>query len=186
MVGPQVRRKLTTSFICSVRADHCTAHAAALAVEVLGGGVHDDIRPERQRQSAAPGVQKQLSTTSRQLLVPGQAATCAARSATSHRGLDGVSRNSMAVLGRIAARQPASVQQRYETDLHAELRQVFAEQIDGGAKHICASRPHGHRDLSSAMQVLSIAAMPEAVATPASAPSSAASRCSNARTVGLV
>ena len=48
-------------------------HHAALAVEVLGGGVHHQVGAQLQVASAAPGLQKVLSTTS---FAPASWASC--------------------------------------------------------------------------------------------------------------
>ena len=81
---------------------------AALAVEVLGAGMDDQVGAQLQRRCSA-GVQKQLSTASS---APASCAivASAAMSHTSVSGLLGVSANSSRVAGRTAARHaPTSV-----------------------------------------------------------------------------
>ncbi len=129
-------------------------------------------------------MQKQLSTTSK---APAACATpaSAAMSKTSVRGFDGVSMNTSRVFGRNAARKASM--SPWSTKL------VSTPKRGRMVPNNCCVAPKMLREATmcsppfiSAITVDRIAAMPVAVATQASAPSSAASRSCRLVTVGLV
>ena len=134
--------------------------------------------------SCSAGVQKQLSTASSApelLAIPASAAM----SAISVSGFDGVSTNSSRVDGR-TARRHASVSA-------PSTNVVSTPNLGRTVVKSCTVAPKMLDDETmwsppfiSPMTHDRIAAMPEAVATQASAPSSAASRSWNAATVGLL
>ena len=86
MVGPQVRRKVTTSSIWRA-APTDGRHAAPLAIQVLGGGVDDDIGAQRQRRLQGRCA-KTVIHHQQAIVGPCQVSDMAARSATSHSGLE--------------------------------------------------------------------------------------------------
>ena len=129
-------------------------------------------------------MQKTLSTTSS---APAALATAAsaAISETSVSGFDGVSRNSILVLGRSA--------RRHSSTRVGETKEVSTPNRARMVPNSCTVAPNTALEqtiwsplFSSAMAVARIADMPEAVAMQDSAPSSAARRSWNIATVGLV
>jgi hypothetical protein len=106
-------------------------------------------------------------------------------SKTSVSGFDGVSMKTSFVVGRIAARKPSTV--------FWSTKVVSTPKRGRMLPNSCCVAPKMLREATMcspafirAITVLSIAAMPVAVATQASAPSSAASLSCIAVTVGLV
>ena len=106
-------------------------------------------------------------------------------SATSHSGLEGVSVNSIAVSGRTASRQASMSRTGAKLTATPNFAMYLPNRFTVVPNTSCEQTTWSPA-LSSAIAVLSTAAMPDAVATAASAPSSAARRSSNARTVGFV
>jgi hypothetical protein len=131
MVGPQLRRKPTTSSM-GPAAQGRAADAAALAVEVLGRRVNDDIRASASGRCSA-GVQKQLSTTSS---APVRASAAMAAMSRPRTAGWTASPGTAAACCRAARRQPATGQQRHEADLDAEGGEVLGKERPGGAEHI--------------------------------------------------
>lgn len=88
-VGPAVRRNLKTPSGHRLAARHRAAEHAALAVEVLGGRMHDDVRAELQRtlqrRRAEAVIHREQHACLRAI------AATPAMSMTSVSGLDGVS-----------------------------------------------------------------------------------------------
>ena len=162
---------------------HRTGDHPALAVEVLGAAVHDQVGAQLgrplQRRAAEAVVHRQQRTGAAWAM-----SASARMSQTSVSGLVGDSANSSLVLGCIAARQAARSVCEHEGGLHAEAGEVL-EQLDRRAEH--ALRTHhvvaGLQQRHHAASVM--AAMPLLVAMQPVVPSSAASRRSIIVTVGL-
>ena len=106
-------------------------------------------------------------------------------SASSVNGFDGVSTNSRRVLSRQAAAQAALSAGSTNVVWMPKRDSTLANRLMVEPNSVRAVTTWSPAD-SRAMTVARIADMPEAVATPHSAPSIAARRCSKARTVGFV
>ena len=134
--------------------------------------------------SWSAGVQKQLSTASS---APERFATSAsaAMSAISVSGFEGVSRNRSRVDGRTARRHASASAPSTNVVSTPNFVSTFVKSCTVAPKMLDDETMWSPPFISPITQAR-IAAMPEAVATQASAPSSAASRSWNAATVGLL
>ena len=130
------------------------------------------------------GVQKQLSTASSAPHCFAMAAI-AAMSEISVSGLDGVSRKNSLVFGRAAACHCAGSVAETKVVSTPNFLNTLLNMFTVEPKMLCDATTWSPA-CNNPMQVERIAAMPLAVATHCSAPSSAARRCSNMVTVGLV
>ena len=182
-LGPAERMKPSTSAINSARPRTTPPKQRPWPSRYLVAEWMTISAPQSRGRCRA-GVQKQLSTASRTPRLRARSAS-AARSPISHSGLDGVSSSSSLVLGPIASRQASmSVKSTKVVATPNLARNLLSKTVV--VPNTLREHTRWSPARSRAMQVLSIAAMPEAVATACSAPSRAAMRASKVRTLGLV
>ena len=133
--------------------------------------------------SCKAGVAKQLSTHSKAPALWAMSAK-ARMSQTSVSGLVGVSANSSLVLGRMAACQAATSVCDTKLDSTPNLARSEPMSLMVEPNMDCEHNTWSPA-LSKPRHIIKIDDMPEAVPMQASAPSSAAKRCSKLETVGL-
>ena len=110
-------------------------HHAALAIEVLGAGMNDEVGTELRPAAAMRRRAEAVVDCQQGTHVVCASSASAAMSHTSVSGLVGVSANSSLVLGRNAALPGGHVGLRHKGRLDTELAELAANQRDGRAEH---------------------------------------------------